>query len=293
MFLRSFVLTKINQLKINKLFFLNESYSTAARLKLKEDIIKEQKIKVGNYNINYIKVGWGDHKVLCAPGSLGTWSDYQLQIRGFDRDKFSLVVCDPAGNGKSTIPDEDDNVINFFERDANVYYEFMKALEIPKYSYLGWSCSGASGLILAAKHPEAVHKLVVFGTSSHMLLSETENYKKMKDLKNWSKPVLGAMMKMYGEEVFVKKLNKWVDNIVNNYHVFTCDDLLKDIRCPTMIMYGEKDQMVDNSHVKYLQERIKNSRVHLYPEGKHNIHMKYAEDFNRRVQDFFLETTND
>lgn len=64
--------------------------------------------------------------MLCAPGSLGTiWTDYKPQIEGFDREQFHLVVCDPPGNGKSTVPD-DENVIDFFERDADVYYEFMK-----------------------------------------------------------------------------------------------------------------------------------------------------------------------
>ncbi|XP_034828877.1 valacyclovir hydrolase-like [Maniola hyperantus] len=285
------MLHKLRFALLRKICYPSVSLSTTASPKANEEI-KEEKVKVGKYEINYLKVGWGPHHVLCAPGSLGTiWFDYKPQIQGFDRDKFSLVVCDPPGNGKSTVP-EGDNVVDFFERDAAVYYEFMKALEVPKYSYIGWSCSGASGLILAARHPEVVNKLVVFGTSSHMLKSETENYRKMKDLNNWSKPVLEAMTKMYGKETFVNKLNKWVDNVVDNYYVFNCDDLLKDIKCPTLVLYGAKDQMVDSSHVNYLQKHIKNSRVHIYPDGKHNIHIKYAEDFNTRVQQFLLNTND-
>lgn len=33
-------------------------------------------------------------------------------------------------------------------------------------------------------------------------------------------------------------------------------------------------------------------RVHVYPEGKHNIHIRYADDFNRRVQEFLLEAAD-
>ncbi len=28
---------------------------------------------------------------------------------------------------------------------------------------------------------------------------------------------------------------------------------------------------------------------HRFPEGKHNLHLKYAKEFNKLVTDFFLE----
>ena len=31
------------------------------------------------------------------------------------------------------------------------------------------------------------------------------------------------------------------------------------------------------------------SRLHIFPGGKHNLHLKYKDDFNRLVEDFLLE----
>ncbi|KAG6445029.1 hypothetical protein O3G_MSEX003669 [Manduca sexta] len=99
------------------------------------------------------------------------------------------------------------------------------------------------------------------------------------------------MIDVYGEEFFAKYWAEWTDgmiNIFNKHDGNLCSSLLKDIKCPTFILYGEKDPMVDQVHVSHLHTHIEGSRIHLYPEGKHNIHLRYAEDFNKRVQEFLL-----
>lgn len=81
---------------------------------------------MGNHEINYLKVGKGPHTVLCAPGALGSiWTDFKMQIEGFDREKFSLVAWDPPGYGKSR-PPEREFPTDFYEKDADAAYNFMK-----------------------------------------------------------------------------------------------------------------------------------------------------------------------
>ncbi|XP_045767984.1 valacyclovir hydrolase-like [Maniola jurtina] len=252
---------------------------------------KESKTKVGKYEINYVKVGNGKHNVLCAPGALGTiWSEFEHQIEGFNRNQFTLVVWDPPGYGKSYPPEKDFSV-DFLEKDADMAYELMKALQIPKFSVLGFSDGGITSLLLAAKYPGAVHKLVVWGANSFILPSELDAYKKIKDVNKWSKRLVEPMIEIYGKERFAKYWASWVDAMdaiyqANNGNI--CSDRLKNIKCPTFILYGEKDPMVDRVHVSHLHTHIEGSRIHLYPEGKHHIHLKYAEDFNKRVQEFLL-----
>lgn len=54
---------------------------------------------------------------------------------------------------------------------------YSQQLNIPKVSLLGWSDGGITGLILAAKYPTAVNKLVVWGSNSFILPQELEAYK--------------------------------------------------------------------------------------------------------------------
>ncbi|OWR43929.1 Bphl protein [Danaus plexippus plexippus] len=277
--LASRVIRAIHNLRISRVYL-----STAA-------LPKEDKIKLGKYEINYLKVGNGPHNVFCAPGALGTiWTEFKPQVEGLNKDKFSLIVWDPPGYGKSC-PPEKDFTVDFLERDADLAHELMKTLNIPKFSLLGFSDGGITSLILAAKYPEAVSKLVVWGANSFILPQELEAYKKIRDVTNWSQRQREAMNAIYGEEKFARYWAAWVDameRIYNTRNGDICSEYVKDIICPTYILYGEKDPLVDHVHVSHLHTTITGSRIHLYPEGKHNIHIRYAEDFNKRVQEFLL-----
>ncbi|KAJ8719180.1 hypothetical protein PYW07_016736 [Mythimna separata] len=254
--------------------------------------VKEEKIKVNNLNINYVKVGNGAHHALFLPGALGTiWTEGKPQVEGFNREKITLVAWDPPGYGKSR-PPEKTFTTDFYEKDADAAYEFMKALKIPKFSLLGFSDGGVTSLILAAKYPDAVNKLVVWGSNAFILPHELEVLKKIRDINKWSKRMREPLIEIYGEKLFARYWAEWVDGmeaIVKTKDGNICSELLKHIKCPTYILYGQQDPLVDSVHVSHLHTHIDGSRIHLYPEGKHHIHLKYAEDFNQRVQEFLLK----
>ncbi|XP_068623926.1 valacyclovir hydrolase-like isoform X2 [Battus philenor] len=223
--------------------------------------------------------------------ALGTiWTDFKAQVDGLNREQFTIVAWDPIGYGKSRPPDKVFTP-DFFEKDADVAFEFLKLLKIPKFSILGWSDGGITAMILTAKYPSVVNKLVIWGSNSFILPHEVENLKKIKDVKSWSNKMRQPMIDVYGEEKFAKYWSDWVDGMVfisetKNGNI--CSELIKNITCPTFILHGEKDPLVDNVHVSHLHTNIESSRVHLYPDGKHNIHIRYAEDFNKKVQEFLL-----
>ena len=68
----------------------------------------------------------------------------------------------------------------------------------------------------------------------------------------------------------------------------TVQELLADIKCPTLIIHGDKDPMVGDEHPQYLLDNIATSKLIHVTEGKHNLHLKYAEEFNKRAKYFLL-----
>lgn len=71
------------------------------------------------------------------------------------------------------------------------------------------------------------------------------------------------LIKVYGEELFSKYWAEWVDGqeaIVKEKNGNICAELLKHIKCPTYLMYGQKDPLVDCSHISYLHTNIDGSR---------------------------------
>ena len=80
-----------------------------------------------------------------------------------------------TGYGKSRPPNRT-FPLDFFHRDATVANELMKVLEFNKYSVLGWSDGGITGLIMAAKFNAAIEKLVFWGANSYILPEEVQSY---------------------------------------------------------------------------------------------------------------------
>ena len=100
------------------------------------------------------------------------------------------------------------------------------------------------------------------------------------------------MEAIYGKEYFPVLWNEWVDAnlaIWEQKGGDICNEELGSIKCPTLIIHGDKDAMVSTEHAEHLHKGISDSRLHRFPEGKHNLHFKYKEEFNRMVEDFLLE----
>nr|XP_053605171.1 valacyclovir hydrolase-like isoform X1 [Plodia interpunctella] len=156
---------------------------------------------------------------------------------------------------------------------------------------LGWSDGGTTSMIHAAKYQVAVQKLVLWGTNSFMLPHEIELYKNVKDVNKWSNKMRTPMERIYGD-YFPQYWSALLDGLIAKFKSKNgniCSEMLKDIRCPTLIMHEEKDPMVAPVHATYFHKHIQGSRLQLYPEGKHNIHLKYAEDFNKKSARVFIK----
>jgi len=97
------------------------------------------------------------------------------------------------------------------------------------------------------------------------------------------------LLKVYGEEYLRILWNGWADACKR----FSKGDgdmghktRLKDIKCPTLIINGELDPITKGYHAEYLHKHIKDSKLFIWPKGKHNIHLRYPDEFNSLVEDF-------
>lgn len=247
---------------------------------------------VNGVNLYYEQTGRGKHAVLLLPGALGsTKTDFGPQLKSLSKERFTVVGWDPRGYGQSRPPDRDFPP-DFFERDAKDAVDLMKTLGFSKFSLLGWSDGGITALVAAARNPDLIKKMVVWGANAFVSQHDLKLYNEVRDVSKWSARMRQPMEEVYGEQVFAKLWEAWVDGIAQFAHRpegSICMELLPLISCPTLIIHGEKDPMVPILHPEYLLKHIKGSRVHLMPEGKHNLHLRYADEFNKLVEDFLEE----
>ncbi|XP_065483965.1 valacyclovir hydrolase isoform X1 [Caloenas nicobarica] len=251
--------------------------------------ITSAKIQVNGVNLHYQQTGEGSHAVLLLPGMLGSGqTDFGPQLKSMNKQLFTIVAWDPRGYGQS-IPPSRDFPPDFFERDAKDAVDLMQALKFKKFSLLGWSDGGITALIAAAKYPMLIHKLVVWGANASITQEDVRIYNGIRDVSKWSEKVKKPLEEMYGLKYFAKTCEAWVDGIsrfAEKSDGNICQQLLPDIKCPTFIIHGEKDPLVPRAHAEYIHKHIKGSRLLLMAEGKHNLHLRFAEDFNRQVEDF-------
>ncbi|XP_069814187.1 valacyclovir hydrolase isoform X2 [Dendropsophus ebraccatus] len=252
-------------------------------------MITSGRIQVNGANLHYQRTGCGDHAVLLLPGALGcSQTDFGPQLKFLNKEIFTIIGWDPRGYGLS-IPPARDYPPDFFSRDAKDAVDLMQALNFKRFSLLGWSDGGITSLIAAGTYPSLINKLVIWGANAYVTEEDIALYNAVKDVRNWSPKMRKPMEDLYGKEYFANTFSAWVESMAH----FTsksdgniCRHLLPLIGCPTLIIHGMKDSMVPLFHPQFLHQQVKNSRLHLMPEGKHNLHLRYAEEFNRIVEDF-------
>lgn len=124
------------------------------------------------------------------------------------------------------------------------------------------------------------------------------------------------LVAIYGEKYFQDTWSSWIDAmrlIFENKNGDVCQKDLRKIKCPSLIVHGEKDAIVFREHPDYLKANITNSkysyfstfikadlsinhitifflyfRVQLFKAGGHNLHLRYADEFNALVHEFLL-----
>uniref|UniRef100_A0A2K5C6V1 AB hydrolase-1 domain-containing protein n=1 Tax=Aotus nancymaae TaxID=37293 RepID=A0A2K5C6V1_AOTNA len=251
--------------------------------------VTSAKVAVNGVHLHYQQTGEGDHAVLLLPGMLGSGeTDFGPQLKNLNKKLFTVVAWDPRGYGHSKPPDRDFPV-DFFERDAKDAVDLMKALKFKKVSLLGWSDGGITALIAAAKYPSYIHKMVIWGANAYVTDEDSMIYEGIRDVSKWSERTRKPLEALYGYDYFARTCEKWVDGISQFKHLpdgNICRHLLPQVQCPTLIVHGEKDPLVPRFHADFIHEHVKGSRLHLMPEGKHNLHLRFADEFNKLAEEF-------
>ena len=224
------------------------------------------------------------------PGALGTGAgDFQAQIGWFAERGFQVIAPDPRGYGQSR-PPQRDFPADFYRRDAADMFALMSALGHERFNVVGWSDGANIATIMAAGKPERVAKLVVFGGQSFLTAEEIAALNNIRKISAWSPRAAEAMRGVYGDDLD----DLWDRYVAGQEAMFARGGdlyrpLLAKVACPTLILHGARDPLVPGLHPQAVHRGIAGSRLHIFPEGKHNIHIRYAQEFNALTYAFLTE----
>lgn len=224
--------------------------------------------------------------LLCMPGGLGTAeTDFGPQLRELS-DSFQVVSCDPRGYGQSRPPVRDFPP-DFYQRDADDAAAVMRALGHERYAVMGWSDGAIAAVMLAASQRAAVRRLVIFGGNAYMGADDADAFEAMRDIGGWSKRMRETHLPVYGEDLqpmWSAATDAWLGIIAKGGDV--CMAQARAVECPALVLHGEKDPICLSEHPRWFADNMADARLHVFPDGKHNIHLKYAAEVNEMVRSF-------
>jgi len=247
------------------------------------------KVTVGKDEIFYLQKGGGKPSLLFLHGAGGTHRHWGNQVRGL-RD-FTLVALDLPGHGRSK--GEGRQTIEGY---ADLVAEFMAALALESPTVVGHSMGGAIALELALRFGERLGGLVLVGTGARLrvmpsllegLRGEFESTVDLLCHYAYGPSASEEMVRLGREEMLAMGPEVlWGDFLA-------CDGFdvmgrLDEVRLPTLVICGEKDQLTPLKYSQFLVDHIPGARLVTIPEAGHMVMLEKPQETTDAIEGFSL-----
>ena len=205
---------------------------------------------------------------------------WQIIAEEISKKGFKVIVPDLPGFGQSeSLP---------LPWNANKYTswieQFVKELNLGDFYILGHSFGGALASKISVKHPQEVKKL--FLVSAACIRKKTTKKKFSGKISKLIKffsflPYYGFFRKAVYKFIIRKSDYVYVEGIMKETYLnIIADDLsfqLPFIKVPTIIIWGDKDELTPPEDAYFIEKQIKNSKLIMIPSAGHDLNRKQPE----------------
>ena len=231
-------------------------------------------------------------------GFLGSSKMWEPQVNFF-KDRFRVITPDLPGFGKSNKVKS----LNSIQSIANLLLNCLEEKKIDKFHLLGHSMGGMIVQEMVKQSGSKISKLVCYSTGPigempgrfETVDQSRENLKK-KGLeitaKNIAKTwfIKGEEAKYFDICIEAGKQTSMetVDNALIAFKNWDGVDTLKNIKNETLIVWGDQDKSYNLEQVQTLEKNIVKSKLVIFKNCAHNIHLEQPDQFNNTIKDFLL-----
>ena len=263
-----------------------------------------QTIELDGLKVHYKETGpQGAPALLLLHGfgsSLQAWDDWSVKLE----QKYRVIRLDLPGFGLTgASPDHDYSE----EKDLAILTRFADKLGLDKFSVIGHSMGGKMAWSLAAAQPDRVRALV---------LMAPDGFPETKDIgtKPYEVPAIMGLIKYVLPKYMVRKsiepafaeadalndalVNRYFDMLRapgvrgailerSNQTIYTDPvSRLKAIKAPTLLIWGEQDQMIPSTNAQSYANVLSNSTTVLVPKLGHLLQEEQPEKGLAAVMQF-------
>ena len=240
-------------------------------------------------------VGEGFPLVL-VHGFLGSSIMWGPQINYFKK-KYRIISPDLPGFGKSSKAKSQSNIGEM----AKTILNNLKEKKIDKFFLLGHSMGGMIVQEMTKLAGEKIKKLICYGTGPignipgrFETVNESRNKLKKDGLKvtahriaqTWF--VEGNKSKYFYlcTEAGSSTTLEAADNALTAMENWNGVENLKNIKNPTLIIWGDKDKAYNFNQVDTLNKNIPNNEILIFKDCSHNVHLEKPNEFNKSIDKF-------
>ena len=264
-------------------------------------------------NLAYVDEGSGDQTIIFIHG-LGSYLPAWKKNIAELKDRYRCIAIDLPGYGKSSkVPHS--GMMEFY---ADVLAEFMDKLELKQAVIAGHSMGGQIAIVMSLKYTDKVSKLLLLDAAGFETFTEGE--------KAWFRDVMTVKLV---KETTTQQIRA---NLISNFYNMPKDaefmvtdriamrgakefenycyavtrsvhgmvdqpviDLLEKITQPTLIVFGENDNLIPNPVLhggrsadiaRIGHSKIRNSQLVIIPKCGHFAQFEKPEEFNKSVRNF-------
>jgi pimeloyl-ACP methyl ester carboxylesterase len=253
--------------------------------------------------IFYESHGTGEPLVLIAGFASGAWQWFK-QIDALAKH-FRVITFDARGISRSKLAEGETVSITAIADDI---CELLDVLAIDKASILGTSFGGFVAQDFALRYPERLSKLVLactsFGGKNHVLpdnfevlaaFSATANLNSLERIRKFMIPAFTRNFAEQNASVIeqvckFREQNEVPESVylqqLQSATTFDMQAKILQIFAETLVITGDKDQVVPMQNSINLANMIPNSRLEIVENCGHLFFIEQAEKFNKIVTDF-------
>jgi pimeloyl-ACP methyl ester carboxylesterase len=238
-------------------------------------------------------------------------SNYDFKILdSLLNDKYKIIRVDLPGFGLSDFPKTNDDD---FTKTYDEYFSFLlDTLHLDSMYVMGNSLGGMMAWNLTVKHPQNVRKLVLFNSAGY----DMKETLKTANAQIFSYDIVKLLLKNGIPKFMTKRgvsrifydSNKLTDEKITRLNEmwnregnlqqimamassgkYLDQNLIKQITCPTLIIWGKYDKVVLPQNAERFHQDIKNNNVIVYDSCGHVPMLEKPLDVQRDVLEFLTK----
>jgi len=233
----------------------------------------------------YFEIHGEGEPLLLIHGGTGFIESFAPQLIALSQH-FKVIAPDSRAHGRTT----DSEQPLGYALMANDKVALLNYLNIEQSDIVGWSDGGIIGLEMAINHTGYTNRVVTIGTNYHTdgLFPEIMEAIRSLTADQWPAETREFYKANAPDPdrwpVFLDKVrDMWFTQ--PNYS----DNDLKNIQTPFLIIAGEEEEFIPESHTRKMAELMPNSKLSLIPEGTHNVPLEKPDEINGAILNFLLD----